>query len=90
MSERPERDPPSTRRDRLVGVAALEFLLLCIALVMPVTPSKTGSDWSFAHLFWPDPSYLQQVAVGFVVGHILLAVIALVAWVAYKLGWLGE
>ena len=39
----------------------VEGCLLAIALILPVTPSKTGSDKSLAEYFLEDPSYLEQV-----------------------------
>lgn len=44
-------------RARLAGVLVLEFIALLIALVSPVTPSRTGSTRSPAELFATDPSY---------------------------------
>ena len=67
--------------DVLRGILAVEGIALGIALVMPVTPSKTGSTWTPADAFWEDPSYLQEVAVAFVVVNGLMAVIALFGWV---------
>ena len=71
---------------RWVIVLMIEGFLLLVALVLPVMPSKTGgSTWSPAELIWPDPSYLQDVAASFVLGHVLLAVIAVAGWIALRL-----
>jgi hypothetical protein len=55
----------------LVEVAALG-----IAMVMPVTPSKTGSRWIPAELVFADPSYGQEVLVYFVLANIVFGVFA--------------
>lgn len=46
-----------------------------IALLMPITPSKTGSKRSLADLLIPDPTYLQEVLVYFLLTNILLLII---------------
>lgn len=66
--------------DWLVAVVLAEAAALMIALIVPVTPSKTGSTWSPAELFVPEPSYLQEVAAGFVIMHCLYLVIAAACW----------
>lgn len=71
---------------RVQGLLALEAIALLIALAVPITPSKTGSKWTPASLFWPDPTYLQEVAVSFVAVNLLVVLIGLVAWIAFKLG----
>lgn len=60
-----------------------EVTALMISLVMPVTPSRTGTRWSPAEFVWPDPSYLQQVSIWFVItnGVAALMVGSLVLWV---------
>lgn len=76
-----ENDP---RRDRLVGLLAAEGIALGIAVALPLTPSKTGSTWSPAHLFTPDPSYLEKVAASFVAVNILMLVLGFVAVLVSK------
>lgn len=80
-----ERAPKG--RSALSGWAAAVLLVesaaLMIALIMPVTPSKTGSTWSPAELLWADPSYGQEVAVYLVVVHVLIFVIGLGAWILW-------
>ena len=66
---------------RLTGVIALESIALGIAIALPVTPSKTGSTWSPAHIFSPDPTYLEKVAASFVLVNVLFLVLGLVALV---------
>jgi hypothetical protein len=84
-SSRHEDGPPDEGREgRLpgwaVGVLTMEAIALGIAVAMPVTPSKTGSTWSPAHLFSPDPTYLEEVGASFVVVNVILLGLGLVAW----------
>lgn len=60
-------------------VAILEWIALLIALAMPVTPSKTGGDFSFADWFFAGPSYLQEVLVYFVLTNLILGVLVVIA-----------
>ncbi|NIP57954.1 MAG: hypothetical protein GWM92_15865 [Gemmatimonadetes bacterium] len=57
-------------------LALVEGVALMIAVIMPVTPSKTGSEWAPAELVFPDPSYLHQVAVYFVLTNLMIALLA--------------
>lgn len=59
-------------------VLLFEGTLLAIALVSPITPSKTGSDGGIADAFIESPSYLEEVAVGFLGLHVLVLVLAVV------------
>jgi hypothetical protein len=86
MSKGSEGDPGGVWVGRAQGLLALEAIAVLIALAMPITPSKTGSTWSPASLFWPDPNYLQKVAVSFVGVNLLLVLIGVAAWIAFKLG----
>ena len=85
--ESPEKDPQSKFSDRVTGVLVLESIALAIALVTPITPSKTGSTWSPADVMWNDPTYLQKVAASFVVVNLLIAVLGLAALAVAK--WSG-
>lgn len=71
--------------DWAVGLVTVEAIALLIGLAMPLTPSKTGSTWSFAELFWAEPSYLREVAVNVVMTNLLILVIGLGIWVSSKL-----
>ena len=71
-------------RDRAVGILAMESIALGIALAMPITPSKTGSTWSPAHLFTPDPTYLEEVAASFVSVNAIFVVLGVLALVVSK------
>ncbi len=66
-------------------ILGVEFFALLIGLVMPVTPSKTGSDFSMAELFFRDPSYLQEVMVYFALTNALLGLLALIVWVGVRI-----
>lgn len=57
----------------------LEFMALLIGLAMPISPSKTGGDFSFADWFFENPSYLQEVLVYFILTNLLLGLLGLVA-----------
>jgi hypothetical protein len=61
-------------------VLTLEFIALLIGLAMPVTPSKTGGDFSLADWFFDDPSYLQEVLVYFLLTNLVLGLLALTAF----------
>jgi len=62
-------------------VLILEWIALLIGLAMPITPSKTGSDFSMADWFYEDPSYLQEVLVYFLLTNLFIGVLALIALV---------
>jgi len=62
----------------------VEAIALLIGLAMPITPSKTGSTWSPAHLFSADPSYLTEVAVYFLMTNVLILGIGVGVWVLAK------
>ena len=76
--------PPEKEKNRLpgwaTGVLAAESIALAIALVAPVTPSKTGSTWSPANLFSASPTYLEKVGASFVLVNVLLFLLGLAAW----------
>lgn len=61
----------------------IEGVAVMIAMVMPVTPSKTGSDWSLAELVYSESTYLQEVFVNFVFTNLLILVVgaAVILWV---------
>jgi len=83
---RPDEDPQASVPGWVTGVLTLESIALAIALVTPITPSKTGSTWSPANVIWTDPTYLEKVVASFVTVNVMIIVIGLVAWVALKLG----
>lgn len=84
---KPEPEPAETPGKEITVlkiVFLLEFLALLIGLAMPITPSKTGGDFSFADWFFEDPSYLQEVLVYFVATNLLIGILVLIAYVMVK------
>ena len=86
MSEPELNDRRSALPDWFVAVVLTEGTAILIALLTPITPSKTGSTWSPADLFSADPSYLEKVLASFVAVNIMIAVLGLIAWVAIRRG----
>lgn len=82
--EEGDRGSRSPLPDWLVGLLTVETISLSIALVMPLTPSRTGSTWSFAHLYWSEPTYLQKVFATFVVGNVFFAILGVVVWLLVR------
>ena len=79
-------DPAAKGTEWWRAVLVVEAVALMIALVTPITPSKTGSTWSPANMFWAEPSYLQEVGASFVVVNLMMLVIALAVWIVARLG----
>jgi hypothetical protein len=78
---------PTTRLpDWVTGLLATQAIALGIALVTPVTPSKTGSTWSPANIFSTDPTYLEKVGASFVLVNLMLLVLGIAAWVVSRWG----
>ena len=63
----------------------MEAVALAIALIRPVTPSRTGSDRSVAELVFADASYAQEVVVYFVAANLLMLVVGAVFFLAARL-----
>jgi hypothetical protein len=80
------REKPGSAIERLKAILVIEAIALGIALVSPVTPSKTGSRWSPAELFTPEPSYLQQAAAAFVTANLIMLLFGIAVFVALRLG----
>lgn len=66
------------------GLLLAEGSALVIALLMPVTPSKTGSIRRLAEFLIPDPSYLQEVLVYFVLTNLLILIVVAILWLLVK------
>lgn len=81
-------EPPAEKTARELTVLKIvflvEFMALLIGLAMPITPSKTGGDFSFADWFFEDPSYLQEVLVYFIMTNVLIGILGLIAFVIYR------
>lgn len=67
------------------GLLLAEGTAVLIGLLMPITPSKTGSDRGLAHPLLQEPSYLEQVLVYFVLTNLLLVILGavLAVWVRF-------
>lgn len=57
-----------------------ELVLVIIAAAVTFLPGKTRSDWSFAHLFFQDPTALERFLVNLAAVHVLIGVIVLIFW----------
>lgn len=72
------------------AIAVAELLALCLGLVMPISPSKTGSSINLAQWLIEEPSYLQQVLVFFLLTNVVLAFLVAVAaglwWIEKRRG----
>lgn len=61
----------------LIILGICEVAALAIALLMPITPSKTGGERAvIAKWFFDAPSYLQEVLVYFIMTNALLLLLA--------------
>ncbi len=80
-----DEDSDRALPDWLVGLMTVEAIALLIGLAMPITPSKTGSTWSPAELLTPDPSYLTEVAVYFLMTNVLLFTFGLAVWISGRI-----
>jgi hypothetical protein len=85
-SRPPNEDPQNRVPGWITGVLVTESIALAIAIVTPITPSKTGSTWSPANFFSTDPTYIEKVGASFVLVNALLLVLGLVAWVISRRG----
>lgn len=61
-----------------------EGLALLIGMVTPITPSKTGATRGIPHLFFAEPSYLQEVLVDFLAVNLVMAIIAIIVIVSVR------
>ena len=86
MGEPNLRNEPRQSGGRLKGLLVLESIAMAIALASPLTPSKTGSNWSPAELFTADPNYIEKVFASFVTLNGIIAVLGLVVWLTTRIG----
>ena len=56
----------------------IEMILLLISMVMPITPSKTGSTAKLAEWFIKNPSYFEEVIFYLVFGNVIVILLAVV------------
>lgn len=82
--KRSNEEPRTDNLGKVKGFLLVEGFALLVALVTPVTPSKTGSTWSPANYFSTDPSYLSKVASSFLMVNALLFAIGLVVWITSR------
>ena len=82
--KQPDEEAQVSNLARAKGVLGVEAFALMVALVTPITPSKTGSTWSPGELFSTDPSYLEDVAASFLMVNGLLLVIGLMVWITSR------
>ena len=59
----------------------IEMILLLISIVMPITPSKTGSSTRLAEWFIKNPSYFEEVIFYLVFGNIITIILGIVFFV---------
>lgn len=83
---RPDEEPEVSNLARAKGVLGIELFAFAVALVTPITPSKTGSTWTPGEFFSTDPSYLVDVAASFLMVNGLLLFIGLAVWVTSRFG----
>ena len=56
----------------------IELILLIIAMIMPITPSKTGSTTKLAEWFIKNPSYFEEVLFYFIFENVIVIILAVV------------
>ena len=64
--------------DRWKIFLLIEIILLLIAMVMPITPSKTGSSTNLADRFFENPSYFEEVFFYLIFGNVIAIILAVV------------
>jgi predicted lysophospholipase L1 biosynthesis ABC-type transport system permease subunit len=62
----------------------VQAMVLLIALVMPITPLKTGGRANAAALFFENPGYLHEALVWYLAGNVMVALIAVIAVIAVR------
>lgn len=56
----------------------VQAIVLAIALVMPITPTKTGGRANMAAYFVENPGYLHEAVFWFLAGNALVAILAVI------------
>jgi len=56
----------------------IEIVLLFISMIMPITPSKTGSSTNLAEWFIKNPSYFQEVFFYFIFGNVIVIILTVI------------
>ena len=62
----------------------IEFILIVISFVIPISPSKTGSDKSLVDWFYDNPTFFEKVLINFLLLH-LLALVIFIIYFLWKL-----
>jgi len=76
------RDGPDLSGWQLLLFA--QFLAVLIALVMPVTPSKTGGKASLAEYFLDKSGYLYEVILSFILVNLIYVFLFLIGFLYVK------
>ena len=78
----PEQDPdaPEPASTWVKLFLLVEAAAAVIGLIMPLTPSKTGSDSDLPDWFLDDPTYLQRAFFDFVFTNLVIVVVGLAFW----------
>lgn len=56
----------------------IEIVILVISLIMPITPSKTGSSTKLADWFIKNPSYFEEVLFYLIFINVIVVILAVV------------
>jgi hypothetical protein len=56
----------------------IEIILIFISMIIPITPSKTGSSTKLADWFINNPSYFEEVFFYFIFGNVIVVILAVV------------
>jgi len=59
----------------------IEIILLIISMIMPITPSKTGSTTKLADWFIQNPSYFEEVLFYFIFENVIAIILAVVFFI---------
>lgn len=70
--------PPEDPWFKLKAFVVVEIVTFAIALVLPISPSKTGKPFKWPAT-WGD--YFEDVALSFALGNIVLLLIVVVGWI---------
>ena len=57
---------------------AIEIILLIISMIMPITPSKTGSNTKLADWFIQNPSYFEEVLFYLIFINVIVIILAVI------------
>jgi len=79
-----EEHQEQTTLFKIKAFLVIEAVALMIALVLPVTPSKTGKP-----IKWPATwgDYFQDVLLSFLLGNAVLLMIFVVGWLWIRRPW---